>query len=76
MGIRKKQVFCNFSIKNMFISALVFRKSFTTKSTVTGMSVFKNLLEKCVVRRFTNFHFCKNSKSFSTTNQRQISFTR
>ncbi|XP_051155827.1 transmembrane protein 223 [Leptopilina boulardi] len=60
----------------MFISGLVFRKSFTTKSTVTGTSVFKNLLEKCVVRRFTNFHFCKNSKSFSTTNQRQISFTR
>lgn len=61
----------------MFSSALFLRNTLRVKSTVTETSIFKNLLQKCVIRRFTNFRAIQeNSRSFLTTNKRQISLTR
>ncbi|XP_043462470.1 uncharacterized protein LOC122498683 [Leptopilina heterotoma] len=60
----------------MFMSSLVFRNTLQLKYASTGTSVFKNLLEKCVIRRPHSQVIQQNSRSFFTSSQRQIKFTR
>lgn len=60
----------------MFMSSFVLRNTLQLKYPSTGTSVFKTLLEKCVIKRGNLQVIQQNSRSFFTSSQRQIKFTR